>query len=756
MHETRTQVIATLGPATLDDVHLRRFKAKGVDFVRVNMSHSTLDELKAAITLARRAGVPFIVDTEGAQVRTGTMEKPVIHYPENAVVRITSDAVLGSERILQLRPGTVLEQLEPGDLIHIDFDTLVLRVTNVATARLGYIMARVVTDGFVGNNKGVVIVPVVARQIVMPRLSEKDYGALEIGMRSGVSHVAVSFVRSAATVEHVRERTGGKMKIIAKIECLEALEHLDEIIETSDYLLIDRGDLSKEIPIERIPFTQKAIISKANACGVGVFVATNLLETMVERRKPTRAEVQDVINTVADGAHGLVLASETAVGKHPIECVNMLKRLIRQAETTLAALANETVSTPGVPAGAGMAGRMVAKLELEDPALSSALVAPHGGHLIHRVATRPRQDIDALPKVPLDPNTRMDFEQIAMGTYSPLTGFMCKHDLRSVMTRMRLADDTVWPIPVLLGTSSHVARSFGVGDEVALVDDFDQVVGVLEVRDMYSVDREELCRHVYGTTDPRHPGVGMAHRLGPVLLGGPVELISRRQSAVSQYDLSPRQIRRMFEDRGWSTVLGFHTRNVIHRAHEFIQMRALEEQNCDGLFVHPVVGRRKPGDFHPRFVVHSYERMISKFYPSGRVVLATFSTFSRYAGPREALFTAICRKNFGCSHFIVGRDHTGVSDFYPKRASQEIFDRFPDLGITPVRFQEVYFSRRAKRYVVTENSAAAVDKLSISGTEARNLFLQGRTPPGWFMRPEISQLILSAIENGEEVFVGSN
>jgi pyruvate kinase len=752
MHDTKTRVIATLGPATLDETHLRRFKAKGVDFVRVNMSHSSTDELERAIALAAAAGIPFIVDTEGSQVRTGKLEQSAIHYPENAEVRLTSEPVVGSERLLHLRPGTVLEQLEPGDLIHIDFDTLVLRVTNVATARLGYVMARVVTDGLIGDNKAVVIVPVLARKLDIPPLSKKDYRSLEIGLRAGVGHVAVSFVRSAETVHHARRQTDGKMKIIAKIECVDALERLDEIIDAADYLLIDRGDLSKEIPIERIPFTQKAIIVQARRRDVGVFVATNLLETMVEKRKPTRAEVHDVINTIADGAYGLVLAAETAIGKHPLACVNMLERLIRQAEMTLRLVSEQR--HPASQLDPSVGSPPAAQMELRDPALSAALVPPHGGHLVNGVAMRPHQDLESLPKVALDPNARMDLDQIAMGTYSPVDGFMNEEDLSSVLERMRLADGTVWPIPVVLATSQQVADQLRLGEDAALVDDFDQVVGVMKVEDKYNFDREVLCQKVYGTADSRHPGVRAAQRMGPVLLGGPIELISRRQSAVSQYDLSPRQVRRMFEDRGWSTVLGFHTRNVIHRAHEFIQMRALEEQNCDGLFVHPVVGRRKPGDYHPRFVVRSYERMIAKFYPSRRVVMATFSTFSRYAGPREALFTAICRKNFGCSHFIVGRDHTGVEDFYPRGASQEIFDQFPDLGITPVRFDEVYFSRRSKQYVVAGPGAAVVDRLSISGTEARTMFLQGRTPPGWFMRPEISQLIVNAIENGEEVFVG--
>jgi pyruvate kinase len=757
MHNCKTQVIVTLGPATLDETSLRRFKAKGVDFVRVNMSHSSIEDLENAIALAKKVGIPFVIDTEGSQVRTGRLEKSVIRYPENAQVRVTGEPVLGNESQLCLRPSSIIEQLEPGDLIHVDFDTLVLRVTSVATARLGYISTRVVTEGFVGNNKAVVIVPVLARKFEIPPLSAKDERSLEVGVREGIGHVAVSFVRSAETVQLVRKRTNGSMAVISKVECLDALERIDEIIEASDYLLIDRGDMSKEIPIERIPFTQKIIIAKANRANVGVFVATNLLETMIDSPRPTRAEVQDVINTLADGASGLVLAAETAIGKHPVACVNMLDRLIRHAETMLdGAAAHDSSLIEQLERFPIATVHPATRGDLHDATLSSALVPPHGGHLVNRVASHPRRDLDSLPHVPLDPNSRMDLDQIAIGTYSPLEGFMTEEQLRSVLDEMQLPDGTVWPVPILFGTSAEIAEPLHVGDDVALVDAFDQVVAVLHLADKYRFDADELCQKMYGTSDDTHPGVRVVRRVGRVFLGGTVELFARRQSEVSQYDLSPRQVRRMFEERGWATVLGFHTRNVIHRAHEFIQMRALEEENCDGLFVHPVVGRRKPGDYHPRLVVRSYERMIHHFYPSRRVVLATFSTFSRYAGPREALFTALCRKNFGCSHFIVGRDHTGVGDFYPPEASQRIFDRFPDLGITPVRFDEVYFSQRANAYVVRTPDEEMADELSISGTEARSMFLQGETPPGWFMRPEISQLIVNAIENGEEVFVGGN
>jgi len=226
-------------------------------------------------------------------------------------------------------------------------------------------------------------------------------------------------------------------------------------------------------------------------------------------------------------------------------------------------------------------------------------------------------------------------------------------------------------------------------------------------------------------------------------------------SNTKQYELTPRQVRRLFEERGWSRVVGFHTRNVIHKGHEFIQMNAMQRENCDGLFVHPVVGKKKKGDFNAEYIVRAYEEMTKNHYPKNKVVFATFSTYSRYAGPREALFTALCRKNFGCSHFVVGRDHTGVGNFYHPKASHEIFDKFPDLGIKAVTFDKVYYSDKLGKHVHERETNGHNDEevAHISGTQAREMFLAGKQPPEWFMRPEVSKIIVDAVKKGEEVFV---
>jgi sulfate adenylyltransferase len=280
-------------------------------------------------------------------------------------------------------------------------------------------------------------------------------------------------------------------------------------------------------------------------------------------------------------------------------------------------------------------------------------------------------------------------------------------------------------------------------------------MALLHLDEKFRFDKDEMSIKMLGTDSHDHPGVRMVHEMQPILLAGKVDLIKGRKSGTRAYEHSPKQLRRLFDERGWATVLGFHTRNIPHRGHEFIQLKAMEDENCDGLLVQPVVGKKKSGDFKPEYIIKSYENMIGNFYPKERVVLAAFSTFSRYAGPKEALFTALCRKNFGCSHFIVGRDHTGVGTYYDPYASQRIFDQFPDLGIKIVKFDEIFYSKKLNNYVHESHQSPLedMDKLRmISGSQARAMFIKGKRPPNWFMRPEISNLILNSVKNGEQVF----
>jgi len=749
MNKKHTKIIVTLGPATNSEQSLRKIKDKQVDFVRVNMSHSNLKNLKYFIKLSKKVGIPFIIDTEGSQVRTGYLERKVIHFRENDIVKIYGKGILGDRHKICLRPGYLIEQLEKGDLIHIDFDTLVLRVIDISTVLKGYLRGKIITGGSIGQNKAVVIDPVFKKKFQLPPLSPKDYQAIELGLKERIDHIAVSFVRSGATIDEVRKTTQSRMKIISKVECIEALENIDEIARKSDYILIDRGDLSKEIPIEKIPFAQSVIMHKASRCKTGVFVATNLLESMIDKKRPTRAEAHDVINTIVNGALGLTLAAETAIGKYPMECINMLNKLIQHAESVINASDTKHL-------GNGL----IKCLEKSNYLLengSSFLIPPHGGYLVDRVlAETPDQKyLNSLPKIRLDQLKQMEVEQIAIGTYSPLEGFMDQENFYSVLNSMKLSNGIVWPLPIILDVDEEKADELSEGEVVGLTDDGGEVMALLHMSEKFYFDKKDTAEKIYGTSCGDHPGVRMIREMQPVIIAGQIDLIKGRDSETRAYELTPRQLRRLFEDRGWVKVVGFHTRNIPHRGHEFMQLRAIEDENCDGLLVQPIIGKKRPGDFKPQYIIKSYEKMIESVYPKEKVILAALATFSRYAGPREALFTALCRKNFGCSHFIVGRDHTGVGDYYEPYASQAVFEDFPDLEIKLVKFNEIFYSKKLNKYVQKNGSRYFEEdnKLCmISGSQARAMFLKGERPPSWFMRPEISNIILNAVRNDEQVF----
>lgn len=753
--EKKVKVIVTIGPATDSEVALRSIKDKGVDFVRVNMSHSSLDYLRKIIAITKKVSIPFVIDTEGSQVRTGELSTPTIKIEENEEIRISQTEIIGNRQKINLIPLSIVSQLEVGDLIHVDFDTVTLRVSDVSTMIQGYLTAKAITGGSIGQNKAVIIDKVSNTKITLPTLSEKDHQSLLIGIEQGIGHIAASFIRSGKAVDEVRQATQNTMKIISKIECLEGLENLDEIIKKSDYLLIDRGDLSKEIPIEKIPLTQKIIIHKARKYGVGVFVASNLLESMIVSKKPTRAEVNDIINTIVDGAAGLALAAETAIGKYPSACINMLNNLIKHAQLV------KIEEFHGQEEDKLGENRLVEKLEknnyLLDFNLFSALIPPHGGKLVERMSKeKPWPEyLRSLPTITLDENRQRDVEQIAIGTYSPIEGFMGKDDFQSVLDRMRLANGIVWPLPIILDVSEEKAATLPLGNDIALGNEQEEIMAILHLEEKYTFDKKEMVHKLYTTDNPEHPGVQMVMKMHPVLLGGKITLLQRMRNEFKEYEFTPKQARRLFEERGWAKVVGFHTRNVIHRSHEFIQLQAMERGNCDGLFVHPIVGKKKTGDFNAQYIIKAYEMMNNQFYPKNRVLFGTFSSYSRYAGPREALFTALCRQNFGCSHFIVGRDHTGVGNFYHPKASHNIFDRFPELGIKAIKFNNIFYSPKLNSHIEEDEESSIPDqeKLHLSGTQARKLLEQGQLPPDWFMRPEIAQMIVEAMKKGEEVLV---
>ncbi|MBE9136708.1 sulfate adenylyltransferase [Nodosilinea sp. LEGE 07088] len=385
-------------------------------------------------------------------------------------------------------------------------------------------------------------------------------------------------------------------------------------------------------------------------------------------------------------------------------------------------------------------------------------IAPHGGTLVNRLVTTDKKTLfldkaDTLPRVSLDERAFSDLVMIAIGGFSPLTGFMKKADYDTVVTDMRLANGLPWAIPVTLSVSEATAAPLQEGTLVRLDDPMGRFVGILELEEKYTYDKAHEANHVYRTDEEKHPGVKVVYEQGAVNLAGPVWLMQRDPHPLfPAYQVDPAASRAMFRDRNWKTVVGFQTRNPIHRAHEYIQKCALE--TVDGLFLHPLVGATKSDDIPADVRMRCYEIMMEHYFPQDRVILAINPSAMRYAGPREAIFHALIRKNYGCTHFIVGRDHAGVGDYYGTYDAQYIFDEFEpaELGIVPMKFEHAFYCTRTGGMATSKTSPSSKDeRIHLSGTKVREMLRQGELPPPEFSRPEVAAELAKAMRVPETV-----
>jgi len=378
-------------------------------------------------------------------------------------------------------------------------------------------------------------------------------------------------------------------------------------------------------------------------------------------------------------------------------------------------------------------------------------IAPHGGVLVNRIAPAARADellkrARALKAVVIDDRTTSDLEMLGNGGLSPLEGFLGEADYGAVVKDMHLAGGLPWTIPITLAVTDDVAGGIKAGEEVALVNAGGDVLATMEVREKYTYDKEERCRAVFRTTDEAHPGVAATLKMGDTLLGGPVTLprpIPHRR--FQEYRLSPAQTRELFAAKGWRTVVGFQTRNPIHRAHEYIQKCALEV--VDGLLVHPIVGETKGDDIPAEVRMACYKVLLDNYYPKDRACLVVNPAAMRYAGPREAIFHALVRKNYGCTHFIVGRDHAGVGKYYGTYDAQLIFNEFDPaaLAITPLMFEHSFWCRKCGNMASTRTCPhGQEDQLVFSGTMVREMLKKGEVPPPEFTRAEIAAILIAA------------
>jgi sulfate adenylyltransferase len=379
-------------------------------------------------------------------------------------------------------------------------------------------------------------------------------------------------------------------------------------------------------------------------------------------------------------------------------------------------------------------------------------ITPHGGQLVNRIATHNQrheflEKADFLPRVQLTKRAISDLEMIAIGALSPLTGFMEQADYESVVNQMRLANGLPWSIPVTLSVEEEIAKPLKEGSLIRLDDANGRFVGVLELTQKYRYDKIHEVVNVYRTDDEAHPGVKVIYSYGDVNLAGSVWLLHRDPHPLfPDYQIDPAKSRVLFQEKGWKTIVGFQTRNPIHRAHEYIIKCALE--TVDGLFLHPLVGETKSDDISADVRMRCYEIMRERYFPETRVILAINPAAMRYAGPREAIFHALIRKNYGCTHFIVGRDHAGVGDYYGTYDAQHIFDEFEpaELGILPMKFEHAFYCKRTQQMATTKTSPSVPEeRIHLSGTKVREMLRRGELPPAEFSRPEVAAELAQAM-----------
>lgn len=371
------------------------------------------------------------------------------------------------------------------------------------------------------------------------------------------------------------------------------------------------------------------------------------------------------------------------------------------------------------------------------------MIKPHGGRLVDRISheERLREEAREMPRRDLTLDEARDLANIGHGVFSPLEGYMCREDFEVVLEEGRLANDLPWTIPIVIDADRDEIARVLEGDTLALFYE-GRPLGILDVEEIFSYEKKRYAEKVFKTTSEEHPGVARIYAKKDHLLGGRITLLEDPPTNFPRYKLWPKETRVLFRERGWRTVVGFQTRNAPHIGHEYVQKTALTF--VDGLFINPLIGKKKRGDFKDEVIIKTYEVLFEHYYPKDSATMAVLETEMRYAGPREAIFHAIIRKNFGCTHFIVGRDHAGVGNFYGPFEAQEIFDYYPDLGIVPMFFKSFFHCAKCGGVVNDKICPHGPEHhINFSGTKIREMLLRGERPPETMMRPEVAEAILS-------------
>jgi len=375
------------------------------------------------------------------------------------------------------------------------------------------------------------------------------------------------------------------------------------------------------------------------------------------------------------------------------------------------------------------------------------MIQPHGGTLVNKDLPEIEKqkilgEIEEFEKIKVESEIGKVIKNIAFGVFSPLEGFMNENDTLNVLEHMYLENDIVWPIPIALDVSDDDIQKISIDDSLILTSLSDEHIALLKIEDIYSYDKKEFANKIYGTIDIKHPGVAKLFNQNEKLIGGEIFLINELSATFPRLDLKPIETRVLFKTRGWNKIAAFQTRNPPHLGHEYVQKAALTF--VDGLFINPVIGKKKTGDFLDEVIIDAYKELIENYYPKNRVVLSTFETKMLYAGPKEAIFHAIARKNFGCDHIIIGRDHAGVGNYYGPYDAHKIFENFPDLGIEPLFFRSFSYCTKCNSIVNDKICPHSSDlHKNFSGSKIREIILSGKEPTSDVMRPEVAKVILN-------------